>query len=183
MRECSFEQLPHRLTQCCAILVVTFEDTLRLLTNAFHLLSLISAHERISAYSMYPISTTQLIDLGSLSVRITRLISYVASKCQVYQHSHTTTLERSVITLTHYSQSNAQVCGPDFTALAPWTGCLSVSVYLTHNLIVFRFQVAHNDVYNQTPTTSLINLQLCETEQTFRHHSYVTHKRNRFFTI
>ena len=38
---------------------------------------------------------------------------------------------------TVYRQSNAQVCG------------LSVSVYLTHNLIVFRFQVAHNDGYNQ----------------------------------
>ena len=102
MRECSFEQLPHLLYTVLRLSVAT--DTLRLLANAFHLLSLISAHERISAYSMYPISTTQLIDLGSPTshpMRIILLISYVASKCQVYQHLHTTTLERSVITLTY----------------------------------------------------------------------------------
>lgn len=127
-----------------------------LLTNAFHLLSLISAHERISAYSMYPISMTQLIDLGSPLVRITRLISYVASKCQVYQHLHTTTLERSVITLiTHRCAvliSNVNLSGHKG---------LSVSVYLTHNLIVFRFQWSLNAVYNQTP------YHLCFTPKTY----------------
>lgn len=68
MRECSFEQLPHLLYTVLRLSIAA--DTLRLLTNAFHLLSLISAHERISAYSMYPISMTQLIDLGSLRLTL-----------------------------------------------------------------------------------------------------------------
>lgn len=53
------------------------------------------------------------------------------------EHSHTTTLERSVITLAHFSQPNAQVYDPDSNLRAE---VLSVAVYLTHNLIVLHFQ-------------------------------------------
>jgi len=67
-------------------------------------------YTRISAYVHIPYYRRNSIAAGppNNTWEEIRLISYVASECQVQQHSHTTTLERSVInqahlvTLTHW---------------------------------------------------------------------------------
>lgn len=57
-------------------------DTLRLLTNAFHLLSLIPNIHTHLCYHVYPISSTQLND-SRPTTGGKRLLSYVASEHQV----------------------------------------------------------------------------------------------------
>lgn len=61
-------------------------DTLRLLTNAFHLFSLIPNIHTHLCLCVHPISLTQLNDIGPTNQcvgRKQRLLSYVASERQV----------------------------------------------------------------------------------------------------